>query len=192
MRKYFLPISRTGPAVEHTLLRANPHGGDGPGHDLPRQRRLESCCDCCPHCGCRLVPVCHVYWTTKEVTTYKYTCKCDYICVPGVTRLCDKCGDDDGCRDCKCRLPRGSAPGENTMRQASDRSRNAPWNGSARSATTTAAAWKTRRRRHPCRRPQRPCRRRPGRSNPPGCCRRLGRFTTAPSPVARFREVEVL
>ena len=74
------------------------------GTTCPGNAGYESCCNCCPHCGCKLVPVCHVYWTTKKVTTYKYTCKCEYICVPGVTRLCDKCCDDDGCRDCKCRL----------------------------------------------------------------------------------------
>ena len=60
-----------------------------------------SCGNCCPHCGCCLVPECHVYWTTKKVTTYKYTCICEWICVPDVTPLCDKCND---CRDCKCRL----------------------------------------------------------------------------------------
>jgi hypothetical protein len=54
------------------------------------------CCGCCPHCGCKLVPVCHVSCTTKKETTYKYTCNCDTLCVPGVTRLCDKCGKCDG------------------------------------------------------------------------------------------------
>jgi hypothetical protein len=78
----------------------------------------ESCCDCCPHCGCKLVPQCHITCTTKTVTTYKYTCKCEDMCVPGVTRICDKCGHCDGsgqcaengcCEDCckgccKCRI----------------------------------------------------------------------------------------
>jgi hypothetical protein len=80
----------------------------------------ESCCNCCSHCGCKLVPVCHISCTTKKVTTYKYTCKCETICVPGVTRCCDKCsncdgsgqcagGGDNGCPDCcegncRCRV----------------------------------------------------------------------------------------
>jgi hypothetical protein len=62
----------------------------------------ESCRDCCPHCGCKLVPVCHISCTTKKETTYKYTCRCETICVPGVTRCCDKRGDCKG--DCRCRV----------------------------------------------------------------------------------------
>jgi hypothetical protein len=64
------------------------------------------CGNCCPHCGCKLAPVCRVYCTTKKVTTYKYTCSCESICVPGVTR----CGETgNGCQDCgqgccKCRV----------------------------------------------------------------------------------------
>ena len=66
----------------------------------------------CPHCGCRLVPVCHVYCTTKKVTEYKYACTCEDICIPGVTPLCKKgrscessgaCAGDtnaNGCQEC--------------------------------------------------------------------------------------------
>jgi hypothetical protein len=44
--------------------------------------------------------VCHIECTTKKVTTYKYTCNCETICVPGVTRCCDKCGRGDGSGEC--------------------------------------------------------------------------------------------
>jgi hypothetical protein len=44
----------------------------------------------CPQCGCRLVPVCRIYCTTKKVTDYEYGCKCEEICIPGVTPLCGK------------------------------------------------------------------------------------------------------
>ena len=47
----------------------------------------ESCCkeQCnrCPHCGCKLVPVCHCCCEMKKETKYKYCEKCETICVPG-------------------------------------------------------------------------------------------------------------
>jgi hypothetical protein len=60
-------------------------------------------CDrCCPQCGCKLVPVCHVYWDTKKITKYEYTCKCETICVPKVSCCGDKCGGCGQCADgCK-------------------------------------------------------------------------------------------
>jgi hypothetical protein len=102
MTKYFLPmiglallcgVAFAGPAstaamADDATCRDNAGGG------------LH--CDCCPHCGCQLVPVCHISCTTKKETTFTYTCQCETICVPGVTRCCDKCGDCDG--GCKCRV----------------------------------------------------------------------------------------
>jgi hypothetical protein len=41
----------------------------------------------CPHCGCCLVPVCHISCTTKKVTEYKYGCRCEDLCIPGVTPI---------------------------------------------------------------------------------------------------------
>jgi hypothetical protein len=49
----------------------------------------------CPRCGCCLVPVCHCYYDTKTVTTYKYTGACAEICVPGITPHC-------ACREGHC------------------------------------------------------------------------------------------
>ena len=100
MTKYFLRI--TGLA----LLWSVPFLGQAPTAAMADDATCcgnagcESCCNCCPHCGCKLVPVCHIYCTTKKVTTYKYTCKCECICVPGVTRFCDKCGNCDGSGQC--------------------------------------------------------------------------------------------
>ena len=96
MTKYFLPI------IGLALLWSVPFLGQAPAAARADDATCcgnagcESCCNCCPHCGCKLVPICHIYCTTKKVTTFKYTCKCETICVPGVTRLCDKCGNRDG------------------------------------------------------------------------------------------------
>ena len=67
-----------------------------------REKACSDCGDCCPHCGCRLVRVCHTYCTTKTVIEYKYTCVCEDKCVPGLTPLCDRCGSCDNC--CEERL----------------------------------------------------------------------------------------
>ena len=61
---------------------------------------VASGCKYCPHCGCQLVPMCQIDCVTKKLTTYKHTCSRQYICVPGVTRLLDKCGN----QDCRCRI----------------------------------------------------------------------------------------
>ena len=74
-----------------------------------------ACCDSlCPRCGCRLVPVCHTYCTTKKVTEYKYVCACEAICIPGVTPVCKKCRSCENVRRVRRprrhlqqRLPRG-------------------------------------------------------------------------------------
>ncbi len=57
----------------------------------------EACCDCCPRCGCKLVPVCQVTCTTKKTTEHAYCCKCKEICVPGVSRPGQGCGECGGC-----------------------------------------------------------------------------------------------
>jgi len=65
--------------------------------------------ECCPHCGCKLVPVCQITCTTKKTTEHKYCCGCKEICVPGVTGICGKCnpccdnGGQENC-DCHCRV----------------------------------------------------------------------------------------
>ncbi len=59
-----------------------------------------ACGDCCPQCGCRLVPVCHVYCATKKVTEHKYTCTCEEVCIPGPSCCCKKCGNCDGSGSC--------------------------------------------------------------------------------------------
>ncbi len=50
------------------------------------------CGNCCPHCGCRLTPVCHVYCTTKPVVKHVYTCKCEDVCFPPCSCCCKGCG----------------------------------------------------------------------------------------------------
>ena len=84
----------------------------------------QACCDCCPHCGCKLVPACQITCTTKKTTEHKHCCTCKDICIPGVTRIgqrcegCDNCGGcangcsacdpcNNGCQDCcdcRCRV----------------------------------------------------------------------------------------
>ncbi len=92
MTKSFLRV------IALALLWGVPFAGQAPTAAMADEA---TCCNCCPHCGCKLVPVCHIDCTTKKETTYKYTCNCESICVPGVTRCCDKCG----CKgDCKCRI----------------------------------------------------------------------------------------
>ena len=59
----------------------------------------DTCGHCCPHCGCRLVPVCHIYCEPKKVTTYQYCLKCEEKCIPRPTCGCNKgcgCGCDSG------------------------------------------------------------------------------------------------
>jgi hypothetical protein len=107
--KYYL-LAGIGLAVLGvSFLREPARGGEAvcganSGVNTPRE--------CCPHCGCRLVPVCQIYYTTKKVTEYKYRGVCEEICVPGVTprserlagcRAPAQCGGapcPDGCREC--------------------------------------------------------------------------------------------
>jgi hypothetical protein len=67
-----------------------------------------ACCDCCPRCGCKLVPVCQMTCTKKKETINKYCCTCKDVCIPGVTRLCERGeGCNNGCQegcDCHCRV----------------------------------------------------------------------------------------
>lgn len=60
------------------------------------------CDSCCPHCGCKLCPQCNITCTTKKETVYKYTCKCDAVCIPGVSCVggCSDC--EKGCCDGSC------------------------------------------------------------------------------------------
>ncbi len=63
-----------------------------------------SCSNCCPKCGCRLVPVCHVYCAPKKVTKHEYTCLCEDICIPGCSCCCNhcrNCGCDNGNNGCQ-------------------------------------------------------------------------------------------
>lgn len=96
MTKYFLRITGIALLWSVPLLGQAPTAAIADNATCCGAAGCESCCNCCPHCGCKLVRVCHVYWTMKKVTTYKYTCKCETICVPGVTRCCDKHGNCDG------------------------------------------------------------------------------------------------
>ena len=170
MKKFFLPISGLALLWSIPFLGQAPAAAIGRRRNVLRQRRAASrAATAVPIAAANLFPQCHVYCTTKKVTTYKYTCICEYICVPGVTRLCDKCSDDGGQDCCKCRL--------HMVRKLVKIPcveevpvRNARCSGSARFAATSTAAWKPRPRSRP-----RPClcprRRRPRRlSRPPDCC----------------------
>jgi hypothetical protein len=63
----------------------------------------DACCNsACPHCGCGLVRVCHISCDTKKVTEYKYGCRCEDICIPGVTPICKQrrsCETSGECAD---------------------------------------------------------------------------------------------
>jgi hypothetical protein len=74
------------------------HGG---GAASAAESGNNACCDCCPHCGCRLEAVCQICCTTKKVTEYKYRCISDDKCIPGVTPICKKHATRcDECPDC--------------------------------------------------------------------------------------------
>jgi len=63
------------------------------------------CCEkaaCCPHCGCCLVPQCHTYCEPKTTTVHKHGCVCKEICIPGVSRCGEGCGDSERCGHCGC------------------------------------------------------------------------------------------
>ena len=69
------------------------------------------CDNCCPHCGCKLVPVCQITCTMKKTTIHEHCCKCKEICIPGIAPLCHGCDACDccnsGCKtecDCHCRV----------------------------------------------------------------------------------------
>src|SRR5271157_4994106 len=55
------------------------------------------CCHVCPRCGCGLEPVCHPTCETKKETIHKYCCKCKDICIPGVTRIGERCDGGNAC-----------------------------------------------------------------------------------------------
>lgn len=63
----------------------------------------EAGCDCCPRCGCKLVPSCQMGCDIKKTTEHKYCCTCKPICIPGVTRLgerCESCNESGACGAC--------------------------------------------------------------------------------------------
>ena len=70
-----------------SLQRDGLRPGDLRRRDLRRETGCNACDNCCPNCGCRLVPVCHVYCATKKVTEHKYTCICEEVCIPGCSLL---------------------------------------------------------------------------------------------------------
>jgi len=72
--------------------------GGGCGESCCKEKE---CCNRCPHCGCKLVPVCHCTCEMKKETKYRYCDKCDTICVPGPGCLGGKsCGCE--CEGGKC------------------------------------------------------------------------------------------
>ena len=103
-----------------------------------RDKACQDCSNCCPHCGCRLVRVCHMYCTTKTVIEYKYTCVCEEMCIPGVTPICGGCGELRQLLRGRLRAVQGSRhaqAGEDSPCARKFRSASAPWSGSARIAT---------------------------------------------------------
>jgi hypothetical protein len=94
------------------LLGSGPFAGQTPAYASEAASGANAggngCCGCCAACGCCLVPVCQISCTTKKVTEYKYSCRCEDMCVPGVVPLCKRRAacetSDDGCpRDCSGR-----------------------------------------------------------------------------------------
>ncbi len=94
------------------VLWAIPFLGASPGAKAGDACGQEGCCenaacqpgcDCCPQCGCRLKPVCQVHCEPKKLSVTKYTEACKWICIPPVTRFCDRgepCSSDGGCGKC--------------------------------------------------------------------------------------------
>ena len=61
---------------------------------------VEAGCNCCPRCGCKLVPACQATCDTKKETTHEYCCARKEICIPRVTPICQGgrgCDDSGGC-----------------------------------------------------------------------------------------------
>ena len=98
MRKYLFGL------IGLVLLGGSPLRGQSPacGSEATcgAEAGCNASCDGCPQCGCRLVPVCHVYCTTKKVTEYKYRCVCEDICIPGVTPICKRGATCDSSGEC--------------------------------------------------------------------------------------------
>ncbi len=113
MTKYFLGITGLAMLWSVPFLGQAPTAAIADDAACCGNAGCESCGNCCPHCGCKLVPVCHVYCTTKTETTYRYTCNCETKCVPGVTRICDKCGNCDGSGQCAGCSESGNGDGDN-------------------------------------------------------------------------------
>jgi hypothetical protein len=59
-----------------------------------------NCCHYCPRCGCQLQPVCQMTCETKKTTEHKYCCECKDVCIPGVTRIGERCGGCDNSGAC--------------------------------------------------------------------------------------------
>jgi hypothetical protein len=56
---------------------------------------------CCPRCGCSLVPVCHTWCEPKTTSIHNHGCVCEEICIPGVSRCGEGCGDHPCCGKCE-------------------------------------------------------------------------------------------
>jgi hypothetical protein len=124
MKRYLYGLLGLAAIAASSLLSQNLALGGGASCG---EAGCNSGCGCqkghyCPHCGCRLEPVCQPTCTTKTETMHKYCCACKDICIPGVQHLgckggcggescggcesgccaggCDPCKKD--CGDCRC------------------------------------------------------------------------------------------
>ena len=116
MTKYLLPTLGLALLWGSRLPRAGPHGSP---------RRATRCCGTagceagCGNTGCagvlRLLPALRlqtgsrlpVTCTTKKTTEHKYCCTCKEICIPGVTRIGERC---EGCENWRRRAGATGAP----------------------------------------------------------------------------------
>jgi hypothetical protein len=98
-----------------TLAMAAPIGLPLPGGQptcSPDAGNAASGGSLCPHCGCRLVPVCHTYCATKKITEYKYGCVCEELCIPGITRLAPRCRSCEDSSRCAGACDTGNGSGQ--------------------------------------------------------------------------------
>lgn len=91
MKTYFLRSIGISGICAWAMLGLASAFGEQPAHGP--EAACAPCGNCCPRCGCTLVPVCRTTCATTKDTTHKYNLACKDICIPAVTPICrDACG----------------------------------------------------------------------------------------------------
>lgn len=106
MLKYFVGLIGLACLAASPALAGSPACGESCCSPSCGESCCKESCNRCPHCGCKLVPVCHCCCEMKKETKYHYCEICKTICVPGpgcclFGKSCE-CGCENGCCEKGC------------------------------------------------------------------------------------------